>query len=203
MLITISCEKKEIPQNLIDPINPPPTKTFTAKDYSPLKPGNYWIYQLQVIDSNNVVTAGITDSAYVYDSITVRGRKFYQISGNTAVQGYFADSANCIIYSDGNIALKLSFTNDTISKTYYSQGGGWYNLFGVMKLNPTTFSFNAQTFTNCINRNDYFYSNFNPLCPNRIIYKTYSPGVGVVYANFCFVNSCDHWEIKLLRYKVN
>ena len=201
-ILAFSCKKKET--SVEETTSPIPTtgSTYPAKDYIPLKYGSYWVYELTITDTNNVQVATTIDSSYVHDSSFVRGKWFYSISGNIAVQGTYGDSSDYIIYNDGTKMLSLK-NNDTVATYSYSFTTYWYNLYMVMKTSPTTFAYNSQTYTNCVSRFNYMYGNMNPNCPNRIYQTTYSPGVGVVNAKYGYMNTCDIWEIKLLRYKVN
>jgi hypothetical protein len=205
VFIVMACKKKKEaePAQAAVPVNNPPPVTFTAKQYLSMNTGNYWVYQVQQVDTAGVVINTFLDSCYVNDSMVVRGRKFYSVSNNVLLTGYFADSANCIIGNDGCIKYRIGTNNDTISKTSYSQGGSWYNLYYVMENTPTSFSFNGVTYNNCANRVGYFYSNFNPNCPNRTLRQMLSPGVGLVFATNAYASLCDEYQYKLLRYKVN
>jgi hypothetical protein len=201
-LIAFSCKKKESPVEEVTPPNTTVTSAYTIKDYMPLKYGNYWVYEFTRTDTNNVVLVTAIDSCYVQDSTFTNGRWFYLISQHRTSAFYFADSANCIIRTDGKPELKLS-NNDTIRRDSMSWPGQWATWKYVMNTNPTTFSFNSKTYYNCINKYLFFRSNLNPYCNDRIAYDTYAPGVGIVYSNFGWMNSCEVWELKLLRYKIN
>lgn len=203
LVLALSCKKK----NNNEPVGPPetiitPENPYTVSDYVPFKYGNYWVYELTITDPNNVVVATTIDSSYVQDSSLVRGKWFYTVSGNIAVQGTYRDSSDYIIYTDGTKMFSLK-DNDTTATYFYSQSTYWYNLYLVMKTAPTSFSYNSKTYINCVNRFHYMYGNMNPNCPNRIYKTTYCPGVGIVNAQFGYMNTCDVWEIKLLRCKVN
>jgi len=200
ILFLAACRKKET--NTPTEVTTTKNTAYTTKDYMPLKYGNYWVYQLTKTDTNNVVTYSAIDSTSVYDSLFTSGKWFYKTSGNSFNSDYYIDSAANIIVPDGKRVLSLT-NNDTLNKVSYSSPGGWYDIYNIMKTSPTTFVFNSTTYSNCINRFSYFYSNMNPNCPNWVIYNTYCPGVGLVYSKYGFINSCDVWELKLLRYKIN
>lgn len=182
----------------------PNSPVYTAKDYLPLKIGNYWVYQLQQVDQNTNVVYTTTDSTYVSDSIITRGKTFYNVVGNIMLPGYYCDSSNCIISSDGDILLRISSNkNDTLSRTNYSQGNSWFNRYYIMQSGPASFSFNGVTYSDCSHLNGHFYSNMNAACPNRFYPQIFSPGIGMVYSKYFFASLCDDFEHKLLRYKVN
>ncbi len=203
LILVLSCKKKETLTEEAAAPSPTPSSAYTVKDYLPLKYGNYWVYQFTITDSNNVVNLSMLDSVYVFDSVVVHGKWFYRIMATVSpIQGEYTDSANCLIRSNGQRALSL-INNDTILKLFWNQSGSWYNNYDIMKTTATAFNYNSVTYPNCISRYTYFYSNMNSSCPNRIIYDTYSPGVGLVYSKWGFVNDCRDWEIKILRYKLN
>ncbi len=199
-IITYGCNKKN---NEDIGVLYTTSKAYTVKDYMPLKYGNYWVYELTITDTNNVIITNYSDSCYVNDSIFDHGKWFYWITGNTAVQGYLKDSLNYIISSNGKINLSYGTNEDTLANDSCNQLGIWNKLLIIMKTNPTSYSYNSKTYSNCINRYTYFSSNINSNCPNWNIYNTYAPGVGILYGKFGFTNSCNIWEIKLKRYKIN
>jgi hypothetical protein len=206
LFITVACKKKkEIETQETQVTTPAPSQpAYSAKDYFALKPGNYWVYQRQQIDTNNAVVYTSVDRSYVYDSIITRGKKFYAVWANPILTGYYTDSANCIISTNGTIIFREPGNdNDTISKINYSQNTQWYNLYYVMKSSTTAYNFNGNTYNNCANRYGYFYSNMNAACPNRTFYQSFSPGAGMVYCEYFFASLCDRYVLKLLRYKVN
>ncbi len=201
LILVFSCKKKETP--IEETAAAPATASaYTIKDYMPLKYGNYWVYQFTRTDTNGVVFVSSIDSCYVQDSTFMNGRWFYMMTNHRTSAYYFTDSANCIIWGDGKLELKLS-NNDTIRRDSMFWPGQWCNWTYVMNTNPTTFSFNSKTYYNCINKYLFYRSNLNPYCNDWITYDTYAPGVGIVYSKFGWINACDIWELKLLRYKIN
>lgn len=197
--VLYSCKKKEIEEPMPPPVSS--TTAYTIKDYFPLKYGNYWVYEFTRTDTNNVVQVTFIDSCFVRDSTFHNGRWFYMLNDHFSKAYYFTDSADCIIRTNGSIELKLS--NDTIEKASYANSVDSCTWTHVMNTTPTTFSFNNKNYYNCISHICYFKSNMNPYCNDWIIYDTYSPGVGMVYSKYGYINSCDILELKLLRYKIN
>ena len=202
-MLVLSCKKKEPSVEEAASVAPSATTAYTIKDYMPVRYANYWVYEVTVSDTNNIVQSTYVDSCIVYDSIMAHGKWFYKLIGDASIQDNYADSANCMVNDQGAVLLKLSFTGDTIYKYSYNQASSWLNACSIMNLTPTTFVYNSKTYSNCINRYTYVYSNTHPTCPNRIFTYTFCPGVGLVYAKYGFMNGCNHWEAKLLRYKIN
>ena len=197
-LILLSCKKNE------NTTAPSAGSAYTIKDYFPLKYGNYWVYENKITDTNNVVITTTIDSCYVKDSLFARGKWFYQIVGFPCGchNDFYKDSANCIIRTNGSVYLKL-LHNDTISKSYNTFGNEWSRCAEVMDLYPSTFTYNNKTYQQCIKKHNHAQTNANTCWNNRTWTTIYAPGVGIVNNKYGWINSCDFWEIKLLRFKVN
>ncbi len=203
LILAFGCKKKEAPVEET-PVVPAASSAYTIKDYMPLKYGNYWVYERTITDTNNVIVSSYIDSCYVYDSIYENSKWFYRISGIPTFDGYFTDSSNCIINRGAGETIYLNLIhNDTLTKTASYYPGSWCTWTYIMDTNPGTYVYNSNTYTNCINKYCYYFSNMNPNCPNWILDAKFAPGVGLVYTKYGYINSCDVWEDKLLRYKIN
>jgi hypothetical protein len=202
--ILIACKKKENPSPE-ETMAPAPTSSsaYTIKDYFPLKYGNYWVYECTRTDTNNVVQATWIDSCFVHDSTFSNGRWYYGLTNHPINSFYFTDSANCILKPGGSLELTL-VNNDTLRKDSANYSTSWCKWTYIMKTTPTTFVYNSNSYFNCISSYCYFRSfNLNPNCNDWVIYNTYAPGVGSVYSKYGWINSCDIWEAKLVRCKIN
>ncbi|MCB0428758.1 MAG: hypothetical protein KDD54_01485, partial [Flavobacteriales bacterium] len=77
-LMIASCKKEAITEC-------PTTVSPESSDaYCPTKEGTYWIYQQQLLDTNNVVLDSRIDSDYVMnDTIVIRGLSFHHVKTNS------------------------------------------------------------------------------------------------------------------------
>jgi hypothetical protein len=198
----LSCRKKEKPSVEPEPTaSSTPTTPTPGKEFLPLKIGNYWIYQIDLRDHNDSLISTSTDSLYVFDTVTVRNRLFYKMMSNSLynLNVTSADSANCIIDSDGNIRMKTSGPGDTLFKQDIPQVPIFYCI--TQKNTPNTFSFNGTTYSNCVNALKHAHTSFCTTEWNNL----YCKGVGIVYDRLVFASTActQYYEQKLLRYKVN
>lgn len=213
ILQNISCKKKN--NNTEDELLASPQTTTAApldvKAYLPLKMGNYWIYQNNLFDTNgNVLYTGI-DSVYVNDTARIAGRLFYHLNGgatNYRLLGYISDSSNCLIKDGGFILFKSSNVIDTIDKNLLyldSVNNIYLKSYSIMKQTPNIFSFGANTFTNCLNNQNYYIYSGSACGIKKYFNHLYVPNVGLVHSSYFFLNMyCyGYYEQKLLRYKVN
>jgi hypothetical protein len=199
--LIFSCRKKEKPSAETKPAVTSAPTPQPAKDFLPLKIGNYWIYQIDLRDHNDSLISTHTDSLYVFDTVTVRNRLFYKMMSNTLynLNVTSADSADCIIDMDGGIRMKTSGSGDTLFKQNITQVPVFYCV--IQKDTPNTFAFNGTTYTNCVNSLKHAHTSFCSKDWNNI----YCKGVGIVYDRLVFVSTLctQYYEQKLLRYKVN
>lgn len=200
ILLITSC-KKDPPEEIINTVG-------SVKEYFPLTPGSYWIYQQykKDIGTGDFVASNILDSVYVYQDTVINGNTFtiLRASGNLLFPHslILRDSGDYLIDESGSIFLSSSNFTDTL----YSYANSFVYTAYKMDDKDSVITTPAGTFPT-IN-----YKGFAHLltdCPDtvRTIHNFYSKGIGrVKSATFYSSTFClpeQLWvEDRLERYHI-
>lgn len=141
--------KKETNQNITG------STPVTLYDYTKPDSGNYWIYQVTTIDSNNNVITSGSDSAYVKNDTLIGANvyKYIPFYIFMSVQNCFRDSSGILVSSSGYSFLKVTGLPDTIS----IKSSPEYDLYTYCENYPGSYTTPAGTFNNIIKTtNDYY-----------------------------------------------
>ncbi len=124
-LLCLSCKKRVVVTPKI-----PPQPDVIFPDYTHLKPGNYWIYQVFDIDTfGNATPTDVFDSVYAGPEKEFNGkmyqlRMFPQIAGSKDYTGeYLRDSLYYIVGVNGKIRYSSTDFEKTFSSWYFDWAG--------------------------------------------------------------------------------
>lgn len=184
--------------------------------FSALKPGNYWVYENYMIDTNGKETLlPKLDSVYVVKDTPMRGSTWYEVRE----RGVFArntpywlrDSLHYIIdYNDGIKFSSVDF--NTVFRTHYMESPyivPYHDSIGYMErkmidrnvwvLVPAG-SFPTYSFADVWTMHPYF-AQFG--LTTRINRTRYAKGIGIVSQNWnSHIPHQNYYEKRLLRYHV-
>lgn len=99
-----SCTKEDKKSDPVKPQNPQ-----KVGEYSNLKIGNYWVYELYDVDSNdNAISRSEFDTVSVEKDTVIRGNRFYKLTASNQLAydrsvgvSYRRDSLDYVVTSDG------------------------------------------------------------------------------------------------------
>jgi hypothetical protein len=194
------------------------TEITTPPDFVQLKVGNYWIYEFYRVDTNGVATKlASTDSAYIWKDTVINGIKYYLkiqdqwqfTDAGKALEypdtAYLRDSLGYLIqYVPVNGKRFIQFSRDNFTDVLFRDTISAL-LIREQKMTgkDSTITVPAGSFTTrslCL----ICY----PLQPTypwgiRRYYYSYGNGIGQVKYTYGFYGSPDHYEARLIRYRVN
>lgn len=115
MTLFTACKKEKEPT--------PPAAADPSPGFAQLKTGNYWVYEMYLVDSNQVATSmGIIDSSYIEKDTSINGKIYYKkIEHNYPYEpshavylrdssGYIVDSKGAIVFASGSNTGPFNFT---------------------------------------------------------------------------------------------
>lgn len=201
-----SCNKDDVP------ILKDPKKTVVSVfDYYPMKPGNYWVYQEYVIDTNGTEQKGQhRDSLFVVGDSVIGNDTFNYLSGTDVVNGtevLLRDSAGLLINHKGNVLLSATDFKDTLHVRFLTGGGRKYMRKAGKMTNPSkkiktpAGSFDAIDFEASYQLLDTTLG--EPEWYPRIMHNNYAKNVGPVVKSFFYTSSPRHSEMRLVKYHVS
>lgn len=201
LLLLCSCKD----DNKLNPVQIPPKE---YADFSQLKAGNYWVYQVFKIDSSgNSSPTIVFDSCYVDRDSTIRGNKYFHYHfENNYTQSYdtwLRDSLHYTINSNGAILFSSEdFT--TVFDEQYQRNGTDTLAHVTCKMADKDVSVNAPagSFVTSDYRLTYdMYPAYRNGGAKRILHNRYAKGVGLVTATSAFYPTQTlYMEKRLLRY---
>lgn len=207
MFIIFSCKKKKDDLTPITP-NPTPEK---YPDYSNLKTGNYWVYQVYEIDSsgNEISTQGL-DSVYIEKDTIINGKVYFKKMDKQFLSYYtptfIRDSLHFIVDHFGNISFSSQNLNMQLSK-YYIRSGNDTIAEVIEKMSGNNYSTSTPNGTFITTNAEAIYTMRPPYDmgenPRKRYFK-YAQNIGlVVETKHFFISNPNYFERRLLRYQIN
>jgi len=207
MLIVFSCKKKK---DDATPLNPNPTPA-TYPNYSNLKVGNYWVYQVYEIDSsgNEISTQGL-DSVYIEKDTLINGKVYFKKMDKQFFSYYtptfIRDSLHFTVNHSGNILFSSQNLNMQLSK-YYIRNGNDTVAEVIEKMNGNNYSTSTPNGTFITTNSEAVYTMRAPYNmgenPRKRHFK-YAQNIGLVLeTKHFFISNPHYFERRLLRYSVN
>jgi hypothetical protein len=195
IFLTLSCESK---------IVEPTINYEKVTDYYPLSIGNYWVYKVYTVDSNNNYREHVeVDSLYVEKDSLINGKIYKLVRGTFLSELYLLrDSSNYLVTAEGKKLLTTNKTDESLAKRTYSGQGLEFEL--NTKMNHTDSTFNTPSGNyKC----KFVKSTLKCLSPNstyndRKGFYAYSKGVGMIGRKMSYLLSDLYVEMKLIRYDV-
>ena len=189
------------------------SKPVVYDNYTQLKTGNYWIYQVYNVDSmGNGPALNQFDSTYVRADTVIHGNTYYQVVSTTPPYNYdiwLRDSLHYLVNQYGKIQFSAQdFTNTFTSGPFLfdpQQGDtiAWF----TQKMADKNALFNtpAGTFVTSDFQTIYdMYPGHNQAGTHRVIHKRFAGNVGVVSETIPFYAlSPGYKEKRLVRFHLN
>jgi len=192
-ILTFSCKKTSTD-----------TTSVPKPDYYQLKVGNYWVFQYFTIDSNGVaIPKNQWDSVYIEKDTSIRGNTYYKewhaISG-MLIPSYLRDSSGYLINNYGYRMCSDDNFTDTI---YVDTNNLWlYKGYAKMTGRDSLVTVPTGTYTSITCRKQIVLTQTNDQHPIRYIYDVYGKNIGRIKSHNFYYNADQHFEYKLMRYKV-
>lgn len=203
-----SCKKK----NTVKPVIPPPDTAVSRPmfNFLPMYPGNYWVYEVFVIDSQGIATSiQEYDSCYITEDTIMPGYKTLvkAVMGNHETL-FLRQEGNNIVDHHGKVHFSQDYTtvfaqkwfispmyapDDTIA--YVKHFMGERNHFTTVPAG----SFHTTSFIEEYNM-QHPWDNYGR---KRCYYHRYAEGIGIVSETAAFyLQSPIVYERRLVRYNV-
>lgn len=183
-------------------------------NYSTLKVGNSWIYQIYDVDSSgNSTPRNEYDSCYVEKDTIINSNTYYKvvkpnINYNEPFIYYLRDSLHCIVNSSGKILLSSWEFQSNIYENYWTTETNDTILHVAIKMGDQNFivSTAAGNFST-VNAKETYTINPKFTYPGGSIrYRNvrYSPNIGIVTEILPFyLSKPNYYERRLVRYHLN
>lgn len=188
----------------------------SATDYFPLKKGNYWIYEVVTVDSNDMVTKDHgTDSIVVTGDTVINTLAYFKLEGsehrknrNNTYLELVRDSAGYLINSNGDRHFTMTNFNDTISRRDHTIGTPTEILAterAYMKRISGSIETKVGAFNEVISRENLVHvgptikSSYSRYYP-RTTHRYYAKGVGRIFESYFYLSQPDHVEVRLVEY---
>lgn len=172
-------------------------------NFFPLTVGNYWVYEIFTIDTNNNETLTGTDSVYVSKDTIINENIYYKIIGSlfcSACISYRRDSVGYIVDSYGK--KWFSWTNFTDTLQIYSIPGYSITFFKMAHKDSSVSLpigiFNTYDVEKITYFNNPSYSWGNP----RYAHNFYAQKIGLIKEREYYDNSPEYIERRLIRYYI-
>ena len=205
-LVIFSCKKdKEIEPQLEPPV--------VYDNYSQLKTGNYWIYEIFWKDTlGNLTSMGQFDSCYVEKDTVINDKLFFKMirpEANSAPLSTFfwRDSLSYIVDSAGAIIFSSKDFSNVLYSRYIQASPGdtvcYYER--VMTDNNSIITTPAGTFPTINSQEIYYmYPNWSFAGNPRYRNKRFAKDIGIIEETLhFFVSTPQYQERRLIRYNVN
>lgn len=178
-------------------------------NYSQLKTGNYWIYNIYDVDSlGNGMATDKYDSAYISGDTVIRGNTYYIKIDH--YPGYrselLRDSLHYLVNEQGTI----SFSSRDFQSLFYPDhliSGGDTIARKTQKMTDrdAVFTVPAGTFATSDFQTIYdMYPDYRLAGTHRVIHKRHAKNIGVISETIPFwINNPQIEEKRLVRYHVN
>lgn len=199
-----SCRKEP---EIVDLVGSP-----SIENYNPYTIGNYWVYEVYRIDTNNnEINQHYLDSVWVSGDSLINGISYSVIEGNNkfrdagngwGTKSFVRDSMGYLINELGQIQFSLNNYSDTLFTEEFS---GIFSVFYKMERLPYTVQVPSGTYSNVLNFKGIVFE-YNPpvgFAQTRYLHNYYAPGVGKVLEAFFYVGSTMREEKRLVRFNLN
>lgn len=193
-ILTFSCKK---------------TSTDTASvpkpDYYQLKVGNYWIYQHFTIDSNGVaIPENKWDSVYIEKDTVIGGNTYCKEWEATPIG---PNLFSCIRDSSGYLVNNLGYrlcSDDNFTDTLFVDSANQFLFMGYLKMTgkDSLVSVPSGTFPSITSRMKVVPTQPGDPHPIRYSYYVYGKSIGRIKSHNFYYNADQHFEVRLVRYKV-
>ncbi|MEP7264295.1 MAG: hypothetical protein ABI772_07355 [Bacteroidota bacterium] len=206
-LLAVSC-KKDTNDSDPDPVVP----VSEATDFTPLKTGNYWVYERYEVDSSGNATALNTfDSCYVEGDSVINGVTYSKYIkpdyvSNTNVTLLLRDSADYLISSNGQLLFSDNDTTTIFYSYYYTAIPDTICLMQVKMTELNVMStVPAGTFLSCDARTTYTMTPvFSSNGAVRIRHQRFGANIGIISETLeFFLSNPLYTERRLIRYHLN
>ncbi len=204
--VFFSCKKNN------DDCPSPNDSTIVSYDnYSQLKVGNYWIYQIFNLDSSgNAVATNAYDSSWIDRDTVTNGKTYYfrrSVNTLSTTDGWFRDSLHYITTISGEINFSYQDFN-TVFKSYYLNANPFDTIaFVTVKMSDPNFIKNTPLgnyVTQNFKTNYDMFPNWSSAGTPRSINVRYAKNVGIVSETLLFFASTPTYqERRLVRYYVH
>ncbi len=205
LLLSSSCKKDEI-------IESPDPMTETPLRYTPMRIGDYWIYENFKVDTlGNDSSLQIMDSVYISNDTVIDGSTYYVLRGTHypvhqrpgEILQILRESNGELINSVGKIIFSSINNRDTLDSHYLiNHSDTLYFTYNKMASTPTQITVPSGTL-DCLDLQQTFvmYQNISPINP-RIFHHYYGSGIGLIQSSIAFLSESSHIERRLIRSQV-
>ena len=208
IILLISCEKEDDTPSTESPKEPIP---YT---YTPMKIGNYWIYQHYKVDTNDIETELTKRDSICVVGDTIINNKTYNILERIRISNinpskyysYYRDSTGYLINDRGTILFSETNFTDTLQlMTEVYEEDTFYIVTCVMENYNNSISLPSGTFNNILNFKGTLWIGANPnnVKNPRYLNNYYSKNIGLIYRNYYYLNKHDRFEERLIAYHIN
>lgn len=192
-ILTFSCKKTSNDTTLA-----------TKPNYYMLKVGNYWVFQYFAIDSNGVATPkNHWDSVYIEKDTSIRGNTYYKEWHSYSViqfPSYLRDSSGYLISNLGGRWCSDDNFTDTLAVD--TNNLFLFKGYVMMTGRDSVVTVPAGSFQSITCRMKVVPTQTNDPHPIRYIYDVYGKDIGRIKSHNFYFNADDHFEYRLVRYKV-
>ncbi|MES2133471.1 MAG: hypothetical protein V4506_14075 [Bacteroidota bacterium] len=193
-------------------VAPEEMPAITYNNYSALKVGNYWIYDVYEVDSlGNATPVNVYDSCYVQKDTLINNRTYFKVYRPNYAQGngflYVRDSLHYIVDASGMIVFS-SLDFSTTFNTFYllmQPNDTFYVAVSKMEHKDKLISMPAGSFNASDFKTAYTFADFpqGGYMKNRSTVTYYARGIGVVYETLTFFTAYPFQkERRLVRYHI-
>jgi len=193
-ILTFSCKKTTTD-----------TTSVPKPDYYQLKVGNYWVFQYFTIDSNGVaIPKNQWDSVYIEKDTVISGNTFYKewedFSNGMQFPSYLRDSSGYLI---SNLGGRLC-SDDNFTDILGIDTNNLWLFTGYVKMTgkDSVVTVPAGTFQSITCRMKVVPTQTNDPHPIRYSYYVYGKNVGRIKSHNFYYNADQHFEYRLVRYRV-
>ena len=189
------------------------TSPGSSPDYTPMKVGNYWVYQRFDIDSaGNATSTSAYDSVYIEkDTLTGNGTYYKKVApnpfGSDPEVTYLKDSLTYLVDIKGNILFSSSDFTTVFSESIIPGPNNDTIAYITRKMEDKNVNVvtPAGTFITSDSRVTYFMGDGWTFAGSpRLRYHRYAPNIGLVIQTLPFyVSMPTYVERRIVRYKVN
>jgi len=199
LIVISSCKKDE---------ETPAPQPAVYQNYSALKAGNYWVYDVYIIEPDGNETFMRTDSCWIVKDTVINGNTYYEYANflMNEMNSYLRDSMHYVVQPEGDIIFS-SQVFDTIFKTYYTIIEGDTIIKTTTKMTDKNLLVNVpsgeyETYNYQISI--HLYNSLNENTITRIRNTRYAKNIGIVKQDILTTTSNPNKiQRRLVRYHVD